>query len=198
MQKLVMVAGMIKASFPIVLKFETHQEGNMRGISVALLFLFTVFSVPLFAAEMVAINKPLPKTLGEQSVLTLVVDSQKYPVTLAELENMPMYQASLKTYWGMSGVFQGVRMSDFLARFKIGKNTKHLVFHALDNYTSALSFGEFSKSSAMLATRLNGQPIALTNKGPFILLWPEKAESALNGTSTLSSWIWSISEIDAQ
>lgn len=189
---------MIKAAFPIVVKFKPLLEGNMRIISVALFFLFTIFSLPLFAAEMVAINKPLPKVMSEQAVLTLVIDSQKYAITQAELESMPMYQASLKTYWGMGGVFQGVRISDLMTHFKIRKDTKHLVFRTLDNYKSALSFREFSKSPAMLATRLNGQPIALANKGPLILLWPEKADAALNGTATLSSWIWSISEIDVQ
>jgi hypothetical protein len=170
----------------------------MRIISVALFILCTCFSLPLLAAEMVAINKPLPKVKSDQVVLTIVTDSQKHSVTLSELESLPVYQATLKTYWGMGGVFQGVRMSDVVARFKIGRTTRHLVFRTLDNYTSALSFGEFSKSPAMLATRLNGQPIALDNKGPLILLWPEKEVSALNGGATLSSWIWSISEIDAQ
>jgi hypothetical protein len=171
----------------------------MRIIFLALSILFAGLSQPLLAAEMVAINKPLPKVKSDQIVLTIVTDSQKkHSVTLSELESLPMYQTTLKTYWGMSGVFQGVRMSDLVARFKIGRNTRHLVFRALDNYASALSFGEFSKSSAMLATRLNGQPIALDNRGPLILLWPEKDVSALNGSATLSSWIWSIAEIDAQ
>jgi hypothetical protein len=163
--------------------------------------LFVIFSSLLsqaVAAEMVAVNNPLPKVIDAQPTLSIIIDNEKRTLTLSELESLPMYQSSLKTYWGMTGTFQGVSMRDLFAHLKIRKDTKHITFRALDNYKAALSFREFMKSPAMLATRLNGQPIPLENKGPFILLWPEKEAAALGGTATLSSWVWSISEIAAQ
>lgn len=170
----------------------------MRIIS-AILFVFLASSwLPSVAAEMVPVSTPLPHATSEQPILTIVIGNEKHALPLSELEGLPMYQSTLKTYWGMSGVFQGVRMNDLIARFNMGGNSKHLVFHALDNYKAALSIREFAKSPAMLATRLNGQPITLENKGPFILLWPEKEAAVIKGTATLSSWVWSISEIAAQ
>lgn len=169
----------------------------MRLVNVLLLTVLSGWLKNACPAEITPVKK-LPAPAQQQPLLTLSGQAGKIKLTLSEIERLPMQQATMRTKWGMSGTFQGVLMSDLMAAGKFDKNAKRIVFHTHDNYVAGLSKGEFDNSPALLATRFNGQPIPMDNKGPFILIWPEKAEAVLQGKALLSSWIWSIAEISTQ
>ncbi|MDD2721517.1 MAG: molybdopterin-dependent oxidoreductase [Gallionella sp.] len=170
----------------------------MRLIQILLLVVIAVCSTLSVAADIVVLAKPLPAVTGkDKPLLTLTHAGMTYRLSLAEIERLPMYQTRLTTQWGMSGTFQGVLMSDLLKAYRM-TDAKRLSISALDNYDSTLAMREFQTSQGFLATRLEGKPIPLENKGPLILLWPSKEEDALQGRATMTSWVWSISSIDAK
>jgi hypothetical protein len=87
-------------------------------------------------------------------------------------------------------------LADLLQAHKLRGKTITLV--ALDGYRATLTAADYENSPAILATRLEGRPMEVTAKGPFILLWPHKEVLGLTGKMRLSDWIWSVSEIRAQ
>lgn len=149
------------------------------------------------AADMSPVKTPLQKIADKQTQLTLKGTGSSVKLSLADIESLPMYQTTLNTQWGMNGTFHGVLLNDLLAAHKL-KVSKKLVLHALDNYMSQIPLGEVNGSQAMLATRFNGQPIPLNNKGPFILIWPAKDKAVMEGKAPISSWVWSVDEIAVQ
>lgn len=170
----------------------------MRPIQVLLLVVLSVCAPFSQAAEIVVLDKVLPAVAGkDKPLLTLTHAGLTHRLSLADLERLPMYQTRLTTQWGMSGMFQGVLMSDLLKTYRM-TDAKRLSISALDNYDSTLAMREFQTSAGFLATRLDGKPIPPDNKGPLILLWPSREEDALQGRATMSSWVWSISSIDAR
>lgn len=170
----------------------------MRLIQVLLLVALSVCAGGAQAAEVVALDKPLPAAAGrDRPLLTLTHAGMTYRLSLADIERLPMHQTRLTTQWGMSGTFQGVLMSDLLKAYRM-TDARRLSISALDNYDSTLAMREFQASPAFLATRLDGRPIPPDNKGPLILLWPSKERDALDGRAAMSSWVWSISSMDAR
>lgn len=170
----------------------------MRLIRVLLLVSMSWYATLSWAADIVAVGKPLPVLANkDKPALTLTHAGTTYRLSLADIERLPMYQTRLTTQWGMSGTFQGVLMSDLLKAYKL-TDAKRLSISALDDYASTLSMREFQSSPGFLATRLDGKAIPPDNKGPLILLWPSKEEEALQGRATMTSWVWSISSIDAK
>lgn len=169
----------------------------MRFVNTLLLTILAGWLQNACAAEITPVKKPL-EPVKQQPQLTLSGKDGPVRLKLSEIERLPMQQTTMQTKWGMNGTFQGVLMSDLMAAGKLDRNARRIVFHTHDNYVAGLSKGEFDNSPAMLATRFNGQPIPLDSKGPFILIWPTKAEAVLQGKAPLSSWIWSVSEISTQ
>lgn len=170
----------------------------MRLIQVLMLATASLCSQLSWAADIEAVGKPLPTLANkDKQVLTLTHAGMTYRLSLADIERLPLYQTRLTTQWGMSGTFQGVLMNDLLKAYKL-TDAKRLSISALDNYDSTLTMREFQSSPGFLATRLDGKAIPLDNKGPLILLWPSKEQDALQGKATMTSWVWSISSIDAK
>ena len=163
-----------------------------------MLLSFSACSAAVCAGEITPIEIQLSQLNDSQAVVTLIAAGNTLHLSLSDIEKLPKYQATLKTFWGMSGTFQGVLMRDLIKHYHLRKGTKRLILRGSNGYVAGLSLREFDKSPALLATRINGQPISPEDRGPLILIWPKKEAAALQGTATLSSWVWSISEISTQ
>lgn len=162
----------------------------MRKFFLSVLCLMSLMSFSR-AAEIIPLQGSLAPAMSKEVVLTLSSGDKSFALTLADIERLPVQQTTLKTPWGLSGTFQGVLVRDLMAAYQL-KASKRIVLGALDNYVAGISKGELDGSPAFFATRFNGKPIALENRGPLILLWPGKDEAALQGKATASSWTWSI------
>jgi hypothetical protein len=148
------------------------------------------------AADYTALKLPLAPLTGNVAELMVVGGAKPVRLSQTEIERLPLYQTTLTTHWGQHGTFQGVLLTDLLKAHKLAGRAVTLV--ALDGYRDQLSVADYQGSPAILATRLNGRPIAYAEKGPFILLWPHKEQLALQGKMRLSDWIWGLNEIRAQ
>ncbi len=130
-------------------------------------------------------------------ILTLHVDGQRYAVSRADIETLPMYEITLTHFEGIEGSFAGVWLDDFLAENDLGGHPQ-LRFIAHDDYTVFLSREDREQKRFLLATRLDGDPLTLTEFGPSMLIVPEDASAIASGTASMSHWIWSIRDIIAQ
>lgn len=113
---------------------------------------------------------------------------------LHDLDNLPQQQARFQAAWGPDGLWQGVYLHDLLAHFQLDSH-QDIRLNALNDYRIRITQNDIAKGQPVLATRFNGEPIPLERNGPVILIWPEQAQQALDGTSPIALWIWSLAEI---
>lgn len=126
------------------------------------------------------------------------LDWAGHRLTLEQLEEMPQVEQVVTlecagngrtefapvpsgTPWGIRGLstgrFHGVLLGELLERFPPPKGASHLIFQGADLgkeglYERSLTLEEASKHQAMLALKMNGEPLTSKHGAPFRLVVP--------------------------
>ena len=139
----------------------------------------------------------LAPSQDETPILTLHSDGERRPVSRAEIESSPLYELTLQHFEGPQGSFAGVWLDDFLDAQDLDDTaTLRLIAH--DDYTVFITPQDREERRYLLATRLDGAPLTLGEFGPTMLIVPADAEAVEAGTASMTHWIWSIRDIQAQ
>ncbi|GGX90359.1 hypothetical protein GCM10007160_17270 [Litchfieldella qijiaojingensis] len=133
----------------------------------------------------------------DETILTLNQDGEHRDLTLSDIERHPLQRIQFQHPEGLEGEFSGVWLNDFLAAQGLD-GADQLRFIAADHYTTFLTPEERDEKAYLLVTRLEGDPIALRQKGPLMLIVPADEQPVLAGTEPMTKWIWSITEIRAR
>jgi hypothetical protein len=147
------------------------------------------------AAEIVKVTTALPDVAVSTPVLTIKTPGRTTVLTLAEIETLPLYQATMATIWSPRGEWVGVRFTDLLAAYDAEKASQ-IVVRAVDDYAIRLKGNEIVAGAPLLATRFNGQAIDLSGKGPLFLVWPSRVDRLLDSTDSEANWIWAVNKIE--
>ncbi|WP_309635853.1 molybdopterin-dependent oxidoreductase [Halomonas mongoliensis] len=154
----------------------------------------------LTTGPMAQASTPSPSELAPSqdttTVLTLHDGAQRQNVSRADIETLPLYEVTLNHFEGIKGRFTGVWLDDFLAEYGLDEPTP-LRFIAHDDYTTFLSREDRREKRFLLATRLDGEPLTLSEFGPTLLIVPEDAAAVEAGTASMTHWVWSIRDIIA-
>lgn len=111
------------------------------------------------------------------------------------LERLPSRLARVKTPWTEGMVeFQGPLGSALLDA--IGASGETLRFTALNDYSVDIPAEEFRRLPVILATRLNGKPMAVREKGPIFVIYPFDLDASLYNESVFSRSIWQVKSLD--
>ncbi|EGP21127.1 hypothetical protein [Halomonas sp. TD01] len=161
--------------------------------SVSLVFFATI----LLAAEV----KPVPGTFAssQDEAPILMVDTQegRRYISRADIETLPLYATNFQHFKGLYGSFAGVWLKDLLSAQNIDEAAT-LRFIAHDDYSVFINSEDRLKRDYLLVTRLDGEPLTLTDFGPTLLIVPAEAESVQAGTADMTHWVWSIRDIIVQ
>ena len=114
--------------------------------------------------------------------------------SLAQIVEMPAYQTEITTHWDAEGTFVGVRFLDLLRRAGI-EDFERLFARASNDYKVTISADDTGIEHALLAYSINNELMALSNKGPYWLIWPEQADGLLSGEIPGTKWIWGVVEL---
>lgn len=110
-------------------------------------------------------------------------------LSLADLQSMPRVSLPAKTHDGKDHTFEGVALAELLHRAGLPQGdavrgpmlTRYLLVTAHDGYRAVFSLPEldpaFSDSRALLADRMDGQPIS-PRDGPLRLVMPAEKREA--------------------
>jgi hypothetical protein len=167
--------------------------GNARILRT--LSLFLLLTGPGLAAESLPLQPGVTLTGHIQPILTLTMNGENTPLSLADLASLPRHGATMDTIWNMNGVWEGIPLSSLLDSHGIDP-TAAIRLRAIDDYEITLGRPQIDAGEPLLAFALNGVPLAADAMGPLMLVWPGQAEAALAGTEPLTSWIWSIDRIE--
>jgi len=146
------------------------------------------------AASIHRISSPPERAADSGTILEIEAPAATRYLSLSDIESLPIYSTTLETGWGMSGTFQGVKLARLLRHCGI-PGAAGVRLTALDEYSVSLDRASMERYTPLLVTRWNGRPLKRSQWGPLVLMWPSRAESVLEGTAPMATWIWSVRRI---
>ncbi|MDA1089626.1 MAG: molybdopterin-dependent oxidoreductase [Proteobacteria bacterium] len=169
---------------------------HLKKIGFVLVFLTSVFYLrgAAQAAELTPFQGTLSPVTEAGYSVKVHGDGHSMELSISALEKLPLYKMVTKTIWNMDGEFVGVKLVDVVNHVGI-KQFKRLFIRADDGYQITIERNDAGIENAILASRLNGKPFSLNNKGPFFIMWPDHAENVLTGKAVVTKWAWSTVEI---
>jgi len=168
------------------------------ALSVACLaFLFVLFSPQSHATEALAPPKgKVVLTVGGH--VTLPNAGTVTTFDMAMLEALPQVTMVTHTPWDGAAVviFKGPLMRDILAA--AGASGAKAKVIAINDYAVAIPTADFDKDGVILATKRNGQPMTVREKGPLWVIYPLADRPDLDIYETHTKMAWQVKAIDLE
>jgi len=137
----------------------------------------------------------LERSRSMQPVMTIAHPAGNQPVSLAELEGLPMYRVKTSTFWpNDDGVYEGPLLRDVLAHVGLAKVAAIRVI-AMDGFSQIIPSEDWLRWPLMLATRRDGQPLSTLAKGPVRLIYPRDMAQSLSDPKYRLRWVWLVTAI---
>lgn len=136
-----------------------------------------------------------PAMAEGDTILTVSSNGKTTEFSLATLDAMPQatIRTSLPWYEGV-GEFSGVPLKDVLSAAGAVGNSLQLT--ALNDYVVNAPTDELIEAGALLATRLDGQPMPISDKGPIFVLFPFDDRPDLQHQAYYSRAVWQLDRIE--
>jgi hypothetical protein len=116
---------------------------------------------------------------------------------LAMLDALPQGRFDGETPWTKGRpVFTGPLMSAVLDA--VGATGTTLRVSALNDYSADIPVADPRRYAVILATRLNGAPMSVRDKGPLWVMYPMDREPALRLETTYARSVWQVKSIEVQ
>jgi hypothetical protein len=175
-------------------------ERLFRRIACALAPLTLIALLQPFALHAAPSGEPKPVKLtvstAKQTVLTVHGANGIKRLSLADLEQLGVYQVTTSTFWpDDTGSFEGPLLRDVLKLAGI-ENTEHVRIHALDGFSQVLPHADWQKWPVILATRHNGKTMNTREKGPLRIIYPRDMSPDLADATYRLRWVWLVDAIE--
>lgn len=116
-------------------------------------------------------------------------------VSVSDLDSLPQTAFSTTTPWHAKPArFSGVLLKDYLSAKNI--TAKKLRFVALNDYVVESDVDIMVDGGAILATRMNGQTLSISEKGPVFILFNFDGESSLQHPIYYTRSVWQLDKIE--
>lgn len=114
---------------------------------------------------------------------------------LALLDQLPQHSFSTRTPWYPEArKFSGVLLSDLLKA--VGAQGTTLKAVALNDYRVEIPIEDLVRHGAMIASQLDGKPIAVRDKGPLLVIYPFDDKPELRTAVHYSRAIWQLKGLE--
>lgn len=116
---------------------------------------------------------------------------------MAMLEALPQHSFRTATPWFKEPrTFSGPLLREVLAT--AGVQGSELRAVALNNYKVSIPMDDVAKWDMVLATRLDGQPMAVRDKGPLFIIYPFHAHEVLRSERFYSRSAWQLRTLEVK
>ena len=148
---------------------------------------------PLPAA---ALDRPAGKViLTITGTLSVRNEAEAAVFDLALLDQLPQHSFSTRTPWYPDArKFSGVLLSDLLKA--VGAQGTILKAVALNDYRVEIPVEDLVRHGAMIASQLDGKPIAVRDKGPLLIIYPFDDKPELRTAVHYSRAIWQLKGLE--
>lgn len=165
---------------------------QVQSVANALVWACTAL-LPLPGA---ALDRPAGKViLTITGTLNVRNDAEAAVFDLALLDQLPQHSFSTRTPWyPQARRFSGVLLSDLLKA--VGAQGTTLKAVALNDYRVEISVEDLVRHGAMIASQIDGKPIAVRDKGPLLIIYPFDDKPELRTAVHYSRAIWQLRGIE--
>ena len=149
----------------------------------------------LFSAETIVADVQLEPVKSNTPVLTIESTKGSEVYSLPRIESIGLKQLRTSTFWPEDdGVYEGVLLLDLLLDSGMQK-CNSIEVSALDDYHVKIPCEDIQKWPVLLATRRDGKPMSIRQKGPTRIIYPKDLGGAVASSDMRSRWIWAIKTI---
>lgn len=128
-------------------------------------------------------------------VLQVGAPGQERSFTLAQIEAVGLHRVTTSTYWPSDdGTYEGPLLRDVLAAAGIASAAQVRVT-AIDGFTQAIPREDWTRWPVMVATRKNGAPLNVRDKGPLRIVYPRDMDPVLHESQYRLRWAWMVKGI---
>lgn len=122
--------------------------------------------------------------------------SQSEPVSLSldDLDALRQVAFETTTIWtdGFT-TFSGVPLMELMTRFETEGETVEM--SALNDYTVSMPIAEIEADVPIVATRMDGKPMSVRDKGPFWIVFPYDSDDKYQTEVVYSRSIWQLKSL---
>ncbi len=134
-------------------------------------------------------------TLRGKISVTNSADGARFDLDM--LDALPQGRFEGETPWTKgSSVFTGPLGSAVLAA--VGASGSNMRVSALNDYSADIPVSDFRDHAVILATRHDGAPMPVRDKGPIWVLYPMDKEPALRTETIYTRSVWQVQTIEVQ
>jgi hypothetical protein len=90
--------------------------------------------------------------------------------------------------------FEGILVRDFLK--SLGAKGSVVTAIARNEYVIDIPFSDFERFDAIIAYRMDGEPLALRDKGPLWIVYPRDARPELQDIRYDYRWVWQLEALE--
>ena len=167
------------------------------GLRLALFCSLIILSFPPTPAEAEghSLDAPTGRVILEvQGLIERTTDARTAYFDLEQLESLGLTEISTESPWtdGMA-TFQGVPISA-LAKH-LGASGTDVQLLALDDYTVMIPINDFDTYGPILATRRDGLPMKIRDKGPIWVIYPWTDTPEIQNEAYYAKSIWQVSRM---
>jgi hypothetical protein len=118
---------------------------------------------------------------------------------MAALAALPQHSLTTTTPWySQPRQFTGPLLRDVLQAAGALPTVTRLRLTALNDYRIEIPAGEVQRHDVILARRLDGQPMAVRDKGPLLVMYPFEVHAELRTAVHYSRAIWQVRSLELQ
>ena len=100
------------------------------------------------------------------------------------------------TPWDSARTYSGPAGSLLLDR--LGAGGTNIVAEALNDYAASIPRSDFTRRGAILATRIDGLPMTVRDKGPVFIVYPFDDRPGLKRTEFFQRSVWQLSRLHVE
>lgn len=116
------------------------------------------------------------------------------PMTLEALDALKQHEFTTTTIWTDGPItFSGVPLKELLMEVDAMGNSVELV--ALNDYSVSIPMDDVEDTVPIVATRMNGEPISVRDKGPFWIVFPFDSDPKYRTETIYARSIWQLSRL---
>lgn len=138
-----------------------------------------------------ALNGPSLAQEGLPLTVVLKDEAERITLYLDDLDAMEQVEFSTKTIWtDEEARFSGVAVSRLLEELGAEGNTVRM--SALNDYAVEMPIAELEEDAPIIATRMNGDPMPVRQKGPYWIIYPFDSSPAYRTEANYSRSVWQL------
>lgn len=155
--------------------------------------IFRIFVFCLFSFSFSIVRAELLEITGKITHFTNK-STNVYSLSDADFLALPQMTIRTATNWTPVSDFTGVKLTDLMKL--TGASGTTLELHTLDDYMVRIPISDFYKYGVILARKMNGELLNLSNFGPYFVIYPRDLfQKELKTVTAESKFAWHVNKI---